>query len=200
MKIRFVAVLAAVGALAVVGPGRLGAQSAAAPTGSIVAFSSIPWGSSEAAVVARAGRPPVIQSVRGLKALAYTEELLGQTVTTLYVIHPQHGLIAGGYSAPYTYGNSCWEIYSSFKAAIMARYPNLMPDVTESNESRSLDMCAAVGIHRATAIITWNDPVNGARAYVQIKDDPREVQTMYVSAQGLRDFGTISEGEVRDRF
>jgi hypothetical protein len=201
MKTRFLTVLAAAGALALVGPeSRVSAQSTAAAAGSIVAFSSVPWGSSEAAVVARAGRPQDTQSLHGLRALVYMEHLLGQTVTTVYVFHPQHGLVAGSYTAPYTYGNSCWEIYSSFKSAITARYAELTPDVTETNESSSLDMCAAIGIHRATAMVIWTDPVSGARASVQIKENPREVQTMYVSGEGRRAFAAMNQNEVRDHF
>jgi hypothetical protein len=203
MKTRFIPTLALAGMLALA-PGAaagLTAQAAAAPAGSIVGFSSIPWGSSEAAIVARAGRPAQVTPMRGdIKVLAYTEQLLGEDVTTLYYLHAQHGLIAGGYFVPYTYGNSCWEIYGKFKSAIAERYSDLRPEVLENNQSQSLDMCAAIGIHRADAATTWNDPANGARTYVQIKDDPREVQTMYFSAQGLQDIDAMNAGERRDRF
>ena len=202
MKTRSILTLAAAGALALaVAPPRLGAQAAPAPAGSIAGFSSIPWGSPEAAVVARAGQPAQTTPMRGdIKVLVYTESLLGENVTTLYYLQAQHGLIAGGYFAPYTFGNSCWEIYSKFKSAIAERYSDLRPDLQEANQSQSLDMCAAIGIHRAGAGTTWNDPANGARAYVQIKDDPREVQTMYFSAQGLQDIEAMNAGERRDRF
>lgn len=206
MKTKWITTLAAAGALALaVHP--LGAQAssplgapAAAPAGSIVAFSSVPWGSSESAVVARAGRPLMVQPMNGLRVLAYTDQILGMTVTTLYYVHPQHGLIGGGYVAPYTFGDSCWEIYTKFKTAITERYPNIRPEVAESNQARSLDMCAAIGIHRGSASVTWTDRENGARAYVEIKDDPREVQTMYVSGQGVQDFDAMNAGERRDRF
>jgi len=205
MKTIFIPSLALAGMLAFA-PGAaagLAAQAAAAPAapaGSIVGFSSIPWGSSEAAVVARAGRPTQTTPMHDLKVLVYTEQLLGENVTTVYYLHPQHGLIAGGYFVPYTYGNSCWEIYGKFKSAIAERYPDLRPEVQENNQSQSLDMCAAIGIHRADAATTWNDSANGARAYVQINNDPREVQTMYFSAHGLQDIEAANASERHDHF
>jgi hypothetical protein len=130
----------------------------------------------------------------------YSEQLLGEAVTTKYYVHPQHGLIAGAYVAPYTFGNSCWEVYSKFKEALMERYPGIRPDVQENNESRSLDMCGAITINRGSAGAVWDDPVNGARAYVQINNDPREVHTMYFSVQGMQIIDALNAEQRRDRF
>ncbi|MBD0319709.1 MAG: hypothetical protein ICV87_05205, partial [Gemmatimonadetes bacterium] len=117
-------------------PAALQAQSAA--PGSIVAFSSLPWGTPEAAIMKQFGEPAQTTQVGDLKVLAYVDRVLDEDVGTWFYIHPQHGLVAGAYTAAYTYGNSCWEIYSKFKSAITERYSNLRPSVQENNVKTSV--------------------------------------------------------------
>jgi hypothetical protein len=178
----------------------LAAQQAPAAPGSIVGFSSIPWGSPETAVTGRYGQPVRVHPLGALRVLEYSDTVLGESVITWYYIAPDAGLVAGGYAAPYTYGNSCWTIYSKFKAAITERYSNIRPSVGEQNQARSLDMCSAIGINRASAGTTWEDRENGSRAYVEIKNNPDLVQTMYMSAEGIRQITNVQAGERQTRF
>jgi hypothetical protein len=182
-------------------PTALRAQSAA--PGSIVAFSSLPWGTSEAAILKQFGEPAQTAETGGLRVLAYADRVLDEDVGTWFYIHPQHGLVAGAYTAAYTYGNSCWEMYSKFKSAVAERYPSIRPQVTERTE-RTLPICTAITLRRGSAQSVWTDRVNGAYASVEVHEgegpNERYIKTMYVSALGSELMDQASSAERRSRF
>jgi hypothetical protein len=178
----------------------LAAEAQEQPAGSITGFSSIPWGSPESVITEKYGTPAQVTESNGLKVIAFAESILDEDTGVWFYLHPQNGLVAGAYTTPYGFGEDCWAVYVKFRDTLLFRYPNIRPRRQESNQSRSLDFCAALGINRAAASVVWDDRANGARAFVEIHNEGRYVQTMYVSAQGLQSVQQAQAGERAERF
>jgi hypothetical protein len=182
-------------------PATLAAQDAApAAAGSIVGFSAMPWGSSEAAIRARFGTPANITESAGLRMLAFEDRIMDIPTGVWFYMHPQQGLVAGAYTAPFGYGDECWSVYTKFRDAVSGRYPNIRPRLAETNQARSLSFCDALRINRASAAGTWDDRENGGRVWININANDRYVQTMYLSAQGIRAILNADAAERQERF
>lgn len=178
----------------------LAGQAQQARTGTITGFSSIPWGSPQSVITARYGQPRETARDGELRMIGYADRILGENVGMWFIVHPRHGLVGGQYVAPWTYGDSCWTLYTRFKNAISERYPGIEPQEEEIHNGRTMDWCTAIVLNRASALTVWDDLENDARAYVEVVAEPRHVIVWYLSAEGSRIIEERQARETRERF
>lgn len=165
----------------------------------ITGFSSIPWGSSRAAIVDRYGKPALERQDGGVLSIVYQERLMGEDVTTLYSVHPKEGLIRGGYSVPFGMGSACEDTYDKFRRAVAERYPSIRPTGAKVNTS-TLDFCGGVRIGKGRAEYVWEDPTNKSRVLVQLPSEGDRVYVLYSSAFGVQWTADRAEAERNRRF
>jgi hypothetical protein len=145
----------------------------------VTGFAGIPWGSREAQVIAKLGKPAHRQHENGGIYLSFQTTLLSYQAITTVLVGDAEGLIKGLYGVSFGPGDGCETVFDELKSAISAKYPSIKSVDSRYNNS-SLDFCGGVSIGKAGASSIWIDPSDpDARIAVLLKAGGDDIQVHY---------------------
>lgn len=164
VPLRFFSAALAVLALVCASPSNVRAQDAAQVTGA----AGFLWGTPYARLVAERGAALLERrEAEGVMAMTYDDQLLGHNVVAMYFVHPERGLMRGGYMAPVQSAGDCAMVMRAWDNVVSRRYPDLRFEERTVGEVGG-DACAAGLAGRGGYMKVWRDPANGARIMLAV--------------------------------
>jgi hypothetical protein len=163
----------------------LGAQERA--SSSIDGFNGMPWGSSDADIIAEFGEPSQVSSLdTGMRVLAYDTELLGDPAVSLYAILGDQGLIKGQHMVKLRpdKGN-CEGQYGVYRDHVTLTYPLIAP-IENYDYPFTEDFCTAIENGNGEWANQWTDPSSGSVVTVIVERGTDDVKLIYESATFIR--------------
>ena len=139
------------------------APTAGARPDVITHFEEIPWGASASDIQARHGDPLAEQTVVNGVELAYHRPVNDQHVEAEFTVHGDHGLIVGSFVVPFSGPEECGKLFTTWRDAIAARYPDLVAREEQEVEEEGASFDEAFARGKASWCIEWDDPTNLAR-------------------------------------
>jgi hypothetical protein len=142
-----------------------------------------PWGTPYDSLVARRGAPGMEQSeAEGVRAMMYEDRVLGREAAALFFVHPRHGMMRGGYVAPFNGPADCAIVLQGLDNIIARRYPTLAGEA-RGTEGTTAQICQAVLSGQGAYGKVWNDPANGARIMLVVMPNGSGAMLTYTTAQ-----------------
>lgn len=145
------------------GKARPGTAAKSTRVAQVTGAAGFTWGTPYDSVVAKRGAPGMEQpEAEGVRALMYDEQVLGREMAAMFFIHPRHGLMRGGYMAPYSGPADCAIALQLLDNVVTRRYPDL-PTEVKGIDGNAVDICNAAIAGQAPYGKVWSDSANGAR-------------------------------------
>ena len=142
-----------------------------------------PWGTPYDSIVARRGPPEIEQpEPEGVRAFTYEEQVLGRQMVAMFFVHPQHGLVRGGYMAPFNSPADCAIALQELDNVVTRRYPALPAEVGGPS-GQAADICAATLAGEAGFAKVWTDGENGARILLALMPRASAVMLTYTTPE-----------------
>ena len=149
----------------------------------VTAVVGFPWGTPYDSIVARRGQPDMEQpEPEGVRAFTYDEQVLGRQMVAMLFVHPQHGLMRGGYMAPFNSPADCAIALQELDNVVTRRYPTL-PIEVRGPSGQAGDICAATLSGQAGYGKVWSDDANGARIVLALMPRASGVMLTYTTAE-----------------
>jgi hypothetical protein len=161
------------------------AQSAAAavPGAQVTGAAGFAFGTTRADIVAQRGTPAREQpDAEGVAAMMYPEQVLGRQMMAIFFVHPQMGLIRGGYMAPVSGAADCGIVIGLFNTVVGRRYPGLQAEERTVGNVTG-DACAAALARSGGYMKAWTDPANGARILLTLLPGGEGPLLMYTTPE-----------------
>ncbi|WP_420125677.1 hypothetical protein [Longimicrobium sp.] len=144
------------------------ASAAQAPGAQVTGAVGFDWGTTRAAIVAQRGAASMEQpDAEGVAAMVYDDRVLGREMVAMFFVHPQMGLMRGGYMAPVENAADCGIVLRLLDNVVSRRYPRLEAQERTVGDVGS-DACAAALASRGGYMKVWTDPANHARIMLMI--------------------------------
>lgn len=142
-----------------------------------------PWGTPYDSLVARRGRPGMEQpEAEGVRAMMYEDRVLGREVAAMFFVHPRHGMMRGGYMAPFSGPADCAIVLQGLDNGVTRRYPTL-PSEQRGTGQTAPQACEAALSGRGASAKVWTDPANGARIMLVLAPGKDAVLLTYTTAE-----------------
>jgi len=168
------------------------AACASRPQPVITGFRGVPWGATEAEVVAGLGAP-WRQVPRGEteRFLAYPAVLLADhAAEPSVVIDRDSGMVQAGYLVRIRgFESRCEAAFESVAAVLLADFPSLQPGRTRRNDGNA-PFCRAVLEGQAEAHLRLVDPANGAMLLAALEPGRDFMRVTYASPMAVRRAGS----------
>lgn len=160
------------------------AQAPAAAATRITGVGGFAWGATAAQIRASKGEPmAAMPQAEGVQALVYEDMLLGEKVMLMLFVHPQQGLIRGGYISDSPTADRCEYTAQLFRSAIERRYPDLPQD--ERGMGRTdLAPCTAFAAQAGGYLIRWSEESTGSAIMLMLIPGQPGVMLIYSTRQG----------------
>lgn len=144
----------------------------------ILAFASMPWGSSRTDVLRQRGDPireSVLSDTLGITGMLYRDSVLGQDVFVFFTVQVDEGLVSGTYYVDYETDIECQIRFREFRDAIGQRYEDIEFHEYKSRQA-GLDVCADGEVWT----VSWDDPASEARIEMRVKHDIPAIEVHYM--------------------
>lgn len=142
-----------------------------------------PFGTPYDSLVARRGRPGMEQpEAEGVRAMMYEDRLLDREVAAMFFVHPRHGMMRGGYMAPFSGPADCAIVLQGLDNGVTRWYPSLPTEQRGAGQTAP-QACEAVLAGRGAYAKAWSDPANGARIMLILAPGKDGVLLTYTTAE-----------------